>query len=1252
MPRRNDGPKAYEKARRLLEVMLAYVNDEIEDCEHIRPHIEIHWKTDKCLVIKTKTRYLEALTSLESSGPALKRSDVSEAINRLKDHVGILDDYRTVTKGSELRHFALNLWYGKSQFMKSDNLQRIHEVWEANRSKKSKEVGGDITPVNLVESASLIETVKDNRPWQGASNKHSWGEAPDVSKFYGRQAELATLQTWIVDDGCRLITVLGMGGMGKSALSVKLAQQLESEFEKIIWRSLWNAPPLQTLLQDLLLILSGQQVVDINQSVDAGIVAVLKELRNCRCLVILDNFESLLQAERMQGSYCPGYEDYGHLLQSLADSPHKSCLLLTSREKPIGLSAKEGLQEPVRAFQLTGLQVVTANSILQDQQLDTTIGRQLVDQYNGNPLALKIAIATIQSLFDGNVTAFLAAETVVFGDIADLLAQQIKRLSFLERQIMEWLAICREPVSIAVLSSKLIPTVKSQALLDALTALQRRSLIERDSQSQGFTQQPVVMEYMTEQIIDQCCELIWENTVELPGLLSTLALMEADAKDYIRQTQQRVIVALIARQLKDRLGSGKVLRTRCEHILQQLHEDSRPGYAAGNLINLMQALQLDLSGYDFSGLCVWQVYLSDLALPETNFSKADLSRSVFTQTLGGFLAVAYHPGGQQLATAISNEVVVWDIGQGKQLLAGQGHTAWVMCVAYSLDGKLIATGSRDETIRLWDAETGQCMKTLPCPGSWVQTVVFSPDGQYLVSGGSDGAIRVWEVATSCCQWIWEGHCDRILALKFSADGQTLVSSSMDQATRVWDFASGDCLHTWEISINWTLAMDLSSDGSTLVTGSDGNLVKLWDLATGKCRFTLPDYRSYVWSVAFAQDGQTFLTSSDDKTIKLWDLATGDCLQTWLGHSHFVWLTRFSPDGQSVVSASNDQTVKVWDVTSGQCLQTLITYSNWLQSVAFSPDGEYLVSGGEDQQVRLWQTVTGDCIRRLSGHTNQVSSVVFSSDGRYIASGSDDATIRLWNATSGEYLRTLRGHTDGVQSVVFSSVGNILASGSYDKTVRLWDVTSGECLQILAGHLQRIKAVAFSIDGAMVASGSDDHTLKLWAVGSGACLHTLEGHGDWVLAVAFHPQQSWVASGSGDHTIKIWDIVTGECLQTLEKDSQRVRSVAFSLDGRYLASCGDDATVYLWDVETGECQRSLTEHSSAVWSVEFSPDGRYLVSCSEDETIRLWDLKTGICTKVLRPQRPYENMNITNVVGLTVAQRNTLKALGAVENASR
>ncbi|MEM7061692.1 MAG: NACHT domain-containing protein [Cyanobacteria bacterium P01_B01_bin.77] len=1257
MARPNYGPQAHQRARRLLNVLLAYANHDIENCDRISAHIEFNWKTEKCLVVRTKIRHLEELTSLDNSGPVLKSVYIREAFKRLADHVGILDDYRTATQGSETWHFALNLWYKRSSV--DDNLRQFDAVWEVNRPKKSKEVAGGIALEGRLEKIPQVERPEKNKANHTVYLEklpHSWGEAPDVSNFYGRQSELKNLRAWILHDRCRLITLLGMGGIGKTALSVKLAQQLKTDFDCVVWRSLRNSPPPQTLLNDLLLTLSKQQLTEPPQDIDAVIVELLHELRLRRCLLVLDNFESILQAKKAQGSYSPGYEDYGHLLRSLGDSPHQSCVVLTSREKPIGLRAKEGIQRPIRSYQLKGVKTSTANSILQQYGIDAEVGKQLVDAYYANPLAIRIAIATIQDLFGGDIAEFLAAETIIFGDIADLLAQQIKRLSPLERKIMEWLAISREPISLTAIRHKLIPAVKTQTVVDALTALQRRSLIERDSQNQGFMQQPVVMEYMTEQVIEQVCNLIQEsNNGRLLGLLNTLALMEADAKDYIRQTQQRVILSPIARQLKERLVIGHSLRGRCDRILKYLHKQPQPGYAAGNLINLMQALQLDITGYDFSGLCVWQVYLSDLTLQKTNFTGADLSRSVFTQTLGGFLAVAYHPEGHQLATAISNEVVIWNIGQGKQLFSSQGHTAWVICLAYSPDGQLIASGSRDGTIRLWHAGTGQCIKTLACPESWVQTIAFSPDGHYLVSGGNDAQIRVWNLETGRCEQLLESHDDaaligknRILALKFSADGRILVSGNDNQTVQVWDLTGGNCLHVWDISINWTLAMDLSPDGKTLVTGSDGKAVKFWNVNTGECSKTLPNYQSHVWSVMFSADGQQILTTSGDKTIKLWNIDSGECLKTFLGHTHNVWLARFSPDGQSLVSASNDQTVKVWDIHSGQCLQTLKAYSNWVQSIAFSPDSQYLTSGGEDHQVRLWQAITGECLHNLTGHNNHVSCVAFRPDGSQIASGSDDNTIRLWDAQSGECLQILYGHRSWVQSVAFSPMNSILASGSHDQTVRLWDATSGECLQILEGHVQRVKSVAFSLDGTLLASGSDDHLVKLWEVESGICEQTLVGHQDWVLSVAFHPQRPWLASGGGDHHIKLWDLEMGSCMQTLQGHTQRVRSVKFSPCGRFIASCGDDDTIRLWDIATGICQQVMIGHSRAVWTVAFSQVSNILASCSEDETIRLWNFETGECLKILRPQRPYEGMNIADVVGLTSAQRRTLMALGAVD----
>lgn len=330
--------------------------------------------------------------------------------------------------------------------------------------------------------AAIISPLKD------------WGEAVDASILYGRSHELTTLSGWILRDNCRLITILGMGGMGKTALTVKLAEQVQQQFEFLIWRSLRNAPSIEKLLSELILFLSNQQEVHQSITIDEQISRLMGYLRSSRCLLVLDNAETILRSGERAGRYCDGYEGYGQLLRRIGDELHQSCLVLTSREKPIGLSAREGKTSSVRSLQLIGLHQEEGQTILKSKglaQLEDEC-QQLINHYAGNPLALKIAAATIQSLFGGNVRAFLTQGTIVFGNIWDLLEQQFNRLSDPEKQVMRWLAIARERVTLTELYADIIPKIPQRELIEALESLKGRSLIE--TSAAGFTQQPVVME--------------------------------------------------------------------------------------------------------------------------------------------------------------------------------------------------------------------------------------------------------------------------------------------------------------------------------------------------------------------------------------------------------------------------------------------------------------------------------------------------------------------------------------------------------------------------------------------------------------------------------------------------------------------------------------------------------------------------------------------------------------------------------------
>ncbi len=327
-----------------------------------------------------------------------------------------------------------------------------------------------------------------------------WGEAIDVSHFYNRLQELETLETWISGNSTRAIGIFGIGGIGKTSLSVKLAQQIQSQFEFAIWRSLQQAPTLDVILSDILPILTNSSAATNN-----SIPALMEQLRQKRCLLIFDNLESILQGGNRGGQYQQGYEDYRRLFGRIADEPHQSCLILTGREQPGGFAVRSGENLPVRSLKLFGLSPPVCQQILADKGLKVTLlqCRDIVNYFGGNPLAIKLAATTIQTLFGGDTKAFLAQGNTVFSDLWDLLDRQFDRLSPLQQQIMYWLAINQEAATPAKLQAEILPKVSGRQLMEALEALAERSLIEdrrslNSTASTSLMLQPAIVEYIIE----------------------------------------------------------------------------------------------------------------------------------------------------------------------------------------------------------------------------------------------------------------------------------------------------------------------------------------------------------------------------------------------------------------------------------------------------------------------------------------------------------------------------------------------------------------------------------------------------------------------------------------------------------------------------------------------------------------------------------------------------------------------------------
>ncbi|MCT7977949.1 nSTAND1 domain-containing NTPase, partial [Laspinema olomoucense] len=568
-------------------------------------------------------------------------------------------------------------------------------------------------------------------------------------------------------------------------------------------------------------------------------------------------------------------------------------------------------------------------------------------------------------------------------------------------------------------------------------------------------------------------------------------------------------------------------------------------------------------------------------------------------------SIAFSPEGKALASGSNDKTIkLWNVKTGEEIHTLTGHQAGVWSIAFSPEGKALASGSNDKTIKLWNVETGEEIHTLTGHQDAVTSILFSPDGKILASESADKTIKLWNVKTGEEIHTLTGHQDLVWSIAFSPDGKTLASGSGDKTIKLWNVETGEEIRTLTGHQGGVWVIAFNPDGQTLASGSNDKTIKLWNVKTGEEIHTLTGHQNLVWSIAFSPDGKTLASGSGDKTIKLWNVETGEEIHTLTGHQDGVWSIAFSPDRKTLASGSGDKTIKLWNVETGEEIHTLTGHQDAVTSIAFSPDSKTLASGSNDKTIRLWNVESWEEIHTLSGHQNAVTSIAFSPDGKTLASGGGDKIIQLWDVETGEEIHTLTGHQDGITSIAFSLNGKTIASGSRDKTIKLWDVETGEEIHTLTGHQDLVWTIAFSPDGKTLASGSEDKTIKLWNVETGEEIYTLSGHQDFVWSIAFSFDGKTLVSGSRDKTIKLWNVEIGQEIHTFIGHQHWVRSIAFSFDGKTIASGSRDKTIKLWNVETGEEIYTLTGHQHWVTSIAFSSDGKTIASGSGDKTIKL------------------------------------------------
>jgi WD40 repeat protein len=1079
-----------------------------------------------------------------------------------------------------------------------------------------------------------------------------WDLAPSGIRFFGRTRELTQLVHWIGDDHCRVVAIVGSGMIGKTSLAVALATQMKDAFERLFWRSLENPQPVVNYLQETILFLSNQQEEKLPKRVDKLIDLLLKYLQEQRCLLILDNVNSVFQAGEYTGKYQEQYVGFGELIQRLGGEPHQSCLLLTSRDKPTEVTQTEGKMSPVRSMNLDGLSYLQGGKELLNE-LGVLGSRQeqedLIRYYGGNPYQLILAAPIIKEVYEGDLARFLKREPKsMVSDSRRLFNEEFSRLSKPEQAIMYWLAIEREPASLEQLEVNWADLRTIAGLSEVLLFLRRRFLIQT-SQAGGFTLIPAVREYVTERLIERVYE---EIVTESFALFESHALIKAQAKEHVRNSQLLLILTPLVERLFE-IYTPEALTRRLLHLLDRWRNipARAASYAAGNVLNLLVQGECPLRGADFTHLTVRHAFLRNAALPEVNFAHSRLKECLFKEPFGGLLCVTWSPDGKLLAAGTtSEEIHVWQAESETPERNWRGHDGWVWSVAFHPDGQFLVSGAEDGLVRLWNISTGQVSNTPLKHEGRVTVLAFSPDGRLLVSAGDDRTVQVWEWKTRTHPKVWRGHPSPIRALAFSSDGQMLASGDGNGMIWIWNVMTetehGEALKVWQGHENWIRSLAFSPDRQLLASSANDQQIRLWEVGSWNEVGQLPIASNRIWSVAFSPDGGLLASGSEDQIIRLWDVRKKVLLRKLLRHENRVRMVRFSPGGQELVSGSEDKTVRLWTVPGGQLFRVLQGYTNGIWKVVFSADGQRIASGSEDGIVRLWDVSGRRLLSTLAGHRNRVTAVAFSPDGHLLVSGGDDGAVRVWNGSTGKHLEILRGHGNPVHAVAFSPDGSLFASGSSDNTIQLWAVSTWKRLQTL-NYPIAVRAVAFSPNSRLLVSGCEDGSIWVWEVN--AVQHPrllLKDRDDRrIRSVAFSRSGKWLASGGDNRAIHIWDVDKERLHQTIPISDHDVCSVAFSPTGR-LASSGDQA-IRIWNIRNRRCI-TLNGHTKRVWSVTFSQDGRLLASGSEDNTIKLWNGQTGEYLATLQCERPYEGMNITSVTELTEAQKAGLEALGAFE----
>jgi WD40 repeat protein len=1093
-----------------------------------------------------------------------------------------------------------------------------------------------------------------------------WEDAPtDIQPFCGRVNELARLAQWVSIDKCKLIALLGIGGIGKTALATKLGQQLQDGFEYVIWRSLREAPPLNQLLGDLIGILSQHANLELSKTAPKRIGLLLEQLQQHRCLLILDNVEAIMNPGEYAGNYREGYGNYGDLFHRLGSSQHQSCVVMTSREPPAEITELSGEKLPVRTLPLAGIAAAGVD-LLDKMSVAGELSelQEISDRCQGNPLYLRIIANTIANNFSGDLAAFLDSDRYTYAKISNILTTQLARLSTDEKLLVYYLAIQREPVSIESMIIHFEPLGLDRSLPTTVDSLIKRSIVQaigsnnlistklanKPSQNKRYTLQNVILEFTTDRLRE---DLSLELAIPAEGLFffNHLPLHPTTSPAYIREIQQRLFLQPLSRDLAQSHGTNAI--TYLQSLIPLIRSLTPLGCGAGNILNLAHALHADFTGWDLTNLHLAEIDFQQVLLRQVDFRGTTFDRCRFAQGLGTIIGLSFSPDGRYLAACDTRfQIKVWEVATNREIAMLIGHQSWVWDVQFSHDNQYLISGSSDETIRVWDIARGECLQVLTGHRDWVWRVNFIFNSQLAVSIGADRQVKIW----------WWKKARNLLTFTVPDFGvrdgvfhprRRLLAACGEEGIRIWQIWLGVQVK----AIRDPQALNLrrlafSPDGKKILGANFSRTIHCWDVDTGTHLFDLCGHPTQVGHINFENAGQ--IISSCLEQIRVWNLATGACLR----------VIDFAADcgkgaayhAPYVATGSDNGTIQLWNSETGKCLATTGGCAPRIMSLATNPHNSIVATSRDDGSLYLWNFSQDEGTWAkgqfpepivIQAHRGLAAGLAFSPNGQLVASTGSDRMIKVWDAMTGAHLHSFEGHTDYIPQLIFADDRTIWSRG-YDATTRYWDIETGNQEIFTALQPQWVLVLARSIDCQWMAFGSYTPTLTLLHCPTGQ-LTSYPAVGNRLRQMTFTCDGRSIIGITDDRHLNRWEIDRNYFHTIAQLGDRDATAILAHPIYSHLLICGhDDGTIAVWDLDQQIWITRIQAHHQEILSIGIITQVNQVISCSVDGSIKMWELDHDSLVEIysIESPKPYQMMLLSDNKGLNQSQLISLIQLGA------